>query len=323
MSDGGERSEETLRAELFTAPLSEFVALRNAAASELRKGGDREAAARIKTIAKPSAAAWVANALHRERGELWEAAMEGARQLREAQRAGGVTAERMQALVGEQRAALNALVREAPGLAATAGQALNRAQEGKLRATLEALCAGVEGAAPGQLSADLSPPSFDALGGGAFSPQTPIAEPRSKPQSAPQSARRTHGPTAEPSANTAPPAKRTAVPAVRSTTPTVTPRDRERAHTLQQLRELESIRDARSAQRRKAMGQVSAATQELERARAEVAVAQRRLERAQQEAQSIESRLDEAQREQARLTEAVKQAQAAVTTANAALASGD
>lgn len=318
----GARDEGAILAALYAAPLSEFIALRKAGSAELRKGGDRAAAARVKTLAKPSTAAWIANALHRERSALWNAAMDGGRQLRSAQGVGGVTAERMQRLVGEQRGALSALLREADGVASAAGLPLNRAQEGKLRATLEALCAGVDAGVPGQLSVDLAPPSFDALGGAAFAPQTPAPSgeataPASEPTQAQQAAPGRQPPV--------PPAAATATPqpAERTTTPTVTPRDRERAHALQQLRDLESIRDTRSAQRRKVMSQVRTATEELERARAEVAVAQRRLQHAEQEAQAMQSRLDTAQLEQARLTEAVKQAQQAVAEANAALASSD
>ena len=46
---------------LFAAPLAEFVATRGRLASELAKAGDKQAAAALKAIGKPSVSAWAVN----------------------------------------------------------------------------------------------------------------------------------------------------------------------------------------------------------------------------------------------------------------------
>src|SRR5690242_13567634 len=51
--------------DLYGLPLEEFIAARDAAARELRRSGDREAAAELAKLAKPTPAAWAANQLAR------------------------------------------------------------------------------------------------------------------------------------------------------------------------------------------------------------------------------------------------------------------
>ena len=51
---------------LYGLPLAEFTGARNAAASELRKAGRREAADQVKALRKPTAAAAAVNRLVRE-----------------------------------------------------------------------------------------------------------------------------------------------------------------------------------------------------------------------------------------------------------------
>jgi hypothetical protein len=68
--------------ELYGRPLSEFVAARKEAADG---AGDKELAKQVKTLRKPSAAAWAVNALARERAELVEEVVELGDQLRDAQ----------------------------------------------------------------------------------------------------------------------------------------------------------------------------------------------------------------------------------------------
>jgi hypothetical protein len=52
---------------LYGLPLEEFVAARDALAKELRAGGDRERAAEVKKLGKPTRAAWAVNRLARDR----------------------------------------------------------------------------------------------------------------------------------------------------------------------------------------------------------------------------------------------------------------
>jgi hypothetical protein len=73
---------------LYGLPPAEFTRARNEAASELRKAGEREAADRVKALAKPTTAAAAVNRLVREhRGEV-ERFLRAAAALRDAQFAG-------------------------------------------------------------------------------------------------------------------------------------------------------------------------------------------------------------------------------------------
>ena len=73
---------------LYGLPLAEFTAARNEAARALRQAGEREAAERVKTLSKPTAAAGAVNRLVREhRGEV-EQFVHTAAELRDAQLAG-------------------------------------------------------------------------------------------------------------------------------------------------------------------------------------------------------------------------------------------
>src|SRR6185436_12551541 len=54
---------------LFRLPLAEFTGARNGLASQLKKSGRSDEAARVKALAKPSVSAWAVNQLfwnHRE-----------------------------------------------------------------------------------------------------------------------------------------------------------------------------------------------------------------------------------------------------------------
>lgn len=62
---------EDLVGELYGLPLEEFVPARNALARELRKDGDKERAAEVAKLKRPSVAAWAVNQLaRRNRKEL-------------------------------------------------------------------------------------------------------------------------------------------------------------------------------------------------------------------------------------------------------------
>src|SRR3954453_4939984 len=66
-SDGetGAMSEDAIDA-LYAGELEDFVGTRDALAKELRAAGDRDGAAEVKKLAKPTRAAWAVNRLARE-----------------------------------------------------------------------------------------------------------------------------------------------------------------------------------------------------------------------------------------------------------------
>jgi hypothetical protein len=69
---------------LFAVPLEDFVAERKRIAKELRDGGDREAAAEVAKLPKPTPPAWALNQLAREEPAAIGAWLDAAEELRDA-----------------------------------------------------------------------------------------------------------------------------------------------------------------------------------------------------------------------------------------------
>lgn len=109
-------SEQTL----YALPPDRFIAARDEAVAEARAAGDREAAARLGKLRRPTVAAWLVNllAVHRpdEVGELLDLA--GA--LREAQQQ--LRGDALRELSSRRREAVAGLVRQVRGLAVDAGR---------------------------------------------------------------------------------------------------------------------------------------------------------------------------------------------------------
>jgi hypothetical protein len=124
---------------LYGLPLEEFTRERDAAARELRKAKERDTAAEVAKLPKPSQAAWAANALARERRDLVDDLLAAGDELRAAQKnavAGKGAGALREAAAGE-RATVDALVEAAkelrPGGRKPTAQTLER-----LRTTLHA-----------------------------------------------------------------------------------------------------------------------------------------------------------------------------------------
>jgi hypothetical protein len=69
---------------LYRLPIASFIEARDALAARRRAAGDRDGAARVRALRKPSASAWAVNQLH-----WWERAALG--QFLAAARAGGAS----------------------------------------------------------------------------------------------------------------------------------------------------------------------------------------------------------------------------------------
>jgi hypothetical protein len=131
---------EEVAGRLYGLPLEEFTRERDAAARELRKAKDREAADRVGKLPKPSQAAWAANALVRERRDLVDALLDAVDDLRSAQQeavAGKGGAAALRDAAAAEREAVDELVTAAkdlkPGGRKPSGATLER-----LRTTLQA-----------------------------------------------------------------------------------------------------------------------------------------------------------------------------------------
>ena len=124
---------------LYGLPLEEFIAARDAAAKETRKAGDRETAAIVAKLPKPTPAAWTANQVAREQPELIEAMLEAGEELRIAQEAAvsGGGGRGLRDATQAERKAVEAVMAAAMDYK-PAGKPLSRAMADRLRTTLHA-----------------------------------------------------------------------------------------------------------------------------------------------------------------------------------------
>ena len=125
--------------QLYGLPLEEFTPARDAAAKELRKAGDRETAARVAKLPKPSPAAWTANQVAREQPELIEALLDAGAALRAAQDAAvsGHGGRGLREATLAERGAVDAVMAAATAFK-PGGRPLSRPMADRLRTTLHA-----------------------------------------------------------------------------------------------------------------------------------------------------------------------------------------
>jgi hypothetical protein len=130
--------------ELYGLPPEEFTAARTAHEKQVRKDGDRELAARIHSLTKPSAAAWLANQLARKRRDELQPLLELGSGLREAtERLAG---DQLRQLSRQQHELVHALVQQARQLARTSGHAVSDGTANGLEDTLHAALADEQAA---------------------------------------------------------------------------------------------------------------------------------------------------------------------------------
>lgn len=149
---------------LYALPLPEFIGARNELAKRLKAGGERQAAAEVKALAKPSVTAWAVNALFHHERQRFDALLTAAAAVRAALAGKG---DRRQAEAA-RRAALRELLGRAAKVLAAAGHAATPANRQRISHTLETLAARdpeADGPRPGRLAADLEPQGFDVLTG--------------------------------------------------------------------------------------------------------------------------------------------------------------
>jgi hypothetical protein len=153
---------------LYGVPFEDFVSERTAAAKALRADGDKEAAAKVAKLPKPSQVAWVANQLARSgAGDLLDAG----EALREAQLGGGGR-EAVREAAAAEREAVDALMKRAGEL-----RELSRDAADRLRALLHSVAADEEvreAFAAGRLVAEPEPGGgWPGLGGFVAPPEAP------------------------------------------------------------------------------------------------------------------------------------------------------
>lgn len=122
--------------ELYSLLPEEFVARRNALATEARKDGDRELSAQVKQLGKPSIAAWVVNMLVRHDSDQVQQVLELGAALREAQTS--MAGDELRQLGRQRRQLTAAVTRRARSLASDLGEKVSESVAAQVEDTLHA-----------------------------------------------------------------------------------------------------------------------------------------------------------------------------------------
>jgi hypothetical protein len=130
---------EDVAGRLYGLPLEDFTRERDAAARELRKAKERDAADAVAKLPKPSQGSWAANMLAREHRDLVDALLDAVDDLRAAQEeaVAGKGAAALRDAAAAERAAVEALVDAAKDLK-PAGRKPSAQTLERLRTTLHA-----------------------------------------------------------------------------------------------------------------------------------------------------------------------------------------
>ena len=128
--------------ELYGLPPEEFIDARNALRAEARTGGDRDLAAAIGRLRKPTTAAWVVNTLARRRPDELAQLVDLGAALREAQE--DLDGDELKDLAQQRHRVVAALTRQARALAQELGHPVSDAVAGQVQDTLRAAIAGEE-----------------------------------------------------------------------------------------------------------------------------------------------------------------------------------
>jgi hypothetical protein len=230
--------------DLYGLPLDRFIPERTALAKALRTAGQRDEAATIAKLPKPSVAAWAANQLVRTQREAIAQLFEAGDALQRAHAdviSGGGGARALREATERERAAVETLIEAARGLLSTEGHGLSPATLERVSETLHAgaLDAGARDAlSDGCLARELT---RVGLGDGAFAGEPPKpqaggpVEPPDADDAAVEEARLSEAAAREEEARRADAAARAEAAA----------RDEARRAAVQAVRELEAAQERR------------------------------------------------------------------------------
>jgi hypothetical protein len=172
--------------ELLAIPPKQFTEARNAAARQLAAGGDREAAAEVKGLPRPTLALWSLNRVAHEHPDLLATFIEAAEKLRKAHESGGD----IRAATPPEREAEARVAAAAAKIAAGEGAATETVTRG-IRQALGAVAADPGVAATlraGRLIREPEAPSIDQLF--ASLPQAPAGAKAAAPAKSDRNAER-------------------------------------------------------------------------------------------------------------------------------------
>ena len=150
--------------ELYGLRPDRFTAARTTAALQARDAGDKELAAAVKALRRPTAAAYVVNLLARKRAELVEQVVSLGEALREAQ--ANLQGDALRDLSRQRRQLVAAVAQEARMLAASTGQNVTESVVRQVEDTLNAAMTDREAAdavSSGLLTQPLSSTGLNSL----------------------------------------------------------------------------------------------------------------------------------------------------------------
>ena len=131
--------------ELYALTPDEFTAARNKRAADARSDGQKDLAASIRSLKKPSIGAWAVNLLVREQADEIDQVLELGRTLRAAQ--ADLDSDALRKLSAQRRALVAALGKQAASLAKTSGHRISDAAVSEVEQTLNAAMADARAAA--------------------------------------------------------------------------------------------------------------------------------------------------------------------------------
>jgi hypothetical protein len=301
--------------ELYALPPAEFTRARDGRAKALRKEGRREEADAVKSLRKPTVAAWALNQLARRRPKEVDRLIAAGEDLRAAQEEllGGGDRKAFQSAAAEERDQVAKLARDAVELAGEHGERASPALTEKIAATLHAAALDEETAE--ELRAGRLIREREAIGGfGAISAEAP---PRSRgagaKRSEPPKGRTTAA--AKQGGRRAPRAKAAGKDATRGEAEEAKRRaDADRREEAERRQRLAAARtDERHARR-----ELEAAAKTIEHAETRAEAARAHAEEANRRAKTTAERLKEARRAQAAAKKAHARAERALEAAERA-----
>lgn len=133
---------DTATDELYAGDAEDFIARRSEMAKQARSGGDRELAAAITALRKPSVAAWLVNLLAHEARQDISALLELGAALRHAQ--ARLSAQELRELSRQRQQVVRALATQAYGIAEDRGHSVSRDALDQVNDTLMAALADPE-----------------------------------------------------------------------------------------------------------------------------------------------------------------------------------
>ncbi|HEY1466269.1 MAG TPA: hypothetical protein VGF11_04385, partial [Acidimicrobiales bacterium] len=174
--------------ELYGLLPAEFVSARDRYVAEARHAGDRDLAAAVKKLRRPTSGAWLANMLVRERPAELGSLLELGTTMRRAQ--SRLAAADMRGLSKERRQSVTRLLGEAKDLARHLGLSPTESSLRELEGTLEAAVADADAAEALRSGQLVTPISYSGLGpvdlSGALATSSPGSTDRASNQGGPK-----------------------------------------------------------------------------------------------------------------------------------------